>query len=136
MNQNCDFIYKLVIVGDSSVGKTIIFSKFLNDKFDSNSENNLIPAFGSKIIEIKKRKIRIQIWDTPGQENYKEATKSLYKGALGALLVYDISQKSSINSIDNCINDLKNYGNENISIILIGNKSDLNNKEKFQKKKD
>ena len=133
INSNYNFTYKLVIVGDSSVGKTNIFSKFLKDKIDSNSESSLAVEFGSKIIEIKKRKIKIQIWDTPGQENYKEATKSLYNGALGALLVYDISQKSSINNIDKWISDLKNYGNKNISIILIGNKSDLNNKREISK---
>ena len=106
INSNCDFTYKLVIVGDYSVGKANIFSKFLKDKLNTNSESSLTVAFGSKIIEIKKRKIKSQIWDTPGQENNKEYTKSLYKGALGALLVYDISQKSSIKKIDKWINDL------------------------------
>ena len=126
-----DFIYKIVLVGDTSVGKTNIFSKYLNDKFEKNSQKTIGGVFGSKTIEIKKKKIKIQIWDITGQEIYTEIAKPFYNGALGALLVYDISQKITIKNIEKRINDLRIYGNKNISIILIGNKSDLNNKREI-----
>ena len=70
-----DFIYKIVLVGDTSVGKTNIFSKYLNDKFEKNSQKTIGGVFGSKTIEIKKKKIKIQIWDITGQEIYTEIAK-------------------------------------------------------------
>ena len=81
--------------------------------------------FGTKNLEIKDKKVKIQIWDTAGQERYKSITSAYYKGAKGAFIVYDITNKNTFDNIDKWVFDLKTNGDKNIEIIIIGNKSDL-----------
>ena len=128
-----DMIFKLVLIGDSSVGKTNILSKYLNDEFDQNSKPTIGVEFATKNFEIENNIVKTQIWDTAGQERYRAITSSYYKGAKGCLLVYDITRKESFENIDKWISDLKSAGNENMSIILVGNKSDLENERKVTK---
>ena len=120
-----DYIYKIVLIGDSGVGKTNILSKYLTDAFSFDSKATVGVEFGSKNLDIEGNKIKMQIWDTAGQERYKSITNAYYKGAKGALLVYDITKKPSFDSIDRWITDLKSNADEQITIILVGNKSDL-----------
>jgi len=123
-----DLLYKLIIIGDSSVGKSNILTQYLNDKFDPNSKSTVGVEFGTKNVKIKNTKIKLQIWDTAGQERYRAITSAYYKGAKGALIVYDITNKNSFNNIDKWIADIKANGDKNVSIIIVGNKSDLNDK--------
>ena len=120
-----DMIFKIVLIGDSSVGKTNIFTKYLNDEFDPDSKATVGVEFGTKIFKIENKHIKIQIWDTAGQERYRSITSAYYKGAKGSLLVYDITNKITFDNLDKWISELKNNGDHDISIILIGNKSDL-----------
>ena len=120
-----DLIFKIVLIGDSSVGKTNIFSKYLNDEFDPESKSTVGVEFGTKNFKIENNIVKVQIWDTAGQERYRSITNAYYKGAKGCLLVYDITNKSSFENLDKWISDLKNNGDDKVSIILIGNKSDL-----------
>jgi small GTP-binding protein len=120
-----DYIYKIVLIGDSGVGKSNILSRYLSDSFSFDSKATVGVEFGSKNIKIEEDIIKVQIWDTAGQERYKSITNAYYKGAKGALLVFDLTRKSSFDSIDKWVTDLKANGDEKISIILIGNKSDL-----------
>ena len=128
-----DFLFKLILIGDSSVGKSNILLKYLKGEFDQNSRATVGVEFGTKNIKIKNKKIKIQIWDTAGQERYRSITSAYYKGAKGAFIVYDITRKLTFDNIDKWITDLKTNGDKNISIILIGNKSDLEDKREVEK---
>ena len=125
MTSNYNLIFKIVLIGDSNVGKTNILSKYLQNEFNPDSKATVGVEFGSKTFNINDNVIKAQIWDTAGTEKYRSITNAYYKGAKGAFVVYDISRKSSFNNIDKWLFDLKNNGDENINIILIGNKIDL-----------
>ena len=124
-NVDYDILFKLILVGDSGVGKTNILSRYINNEYSSNSESTVGVEFSTKMLNKNNKKIKVQIWDTAGQERYKSITSVFYKGAKGGFIVYDITRKDTFNSTDKWINDLKMNGDENISLILIGNKSDL-----------
>ena len=128
-----DFLFKMILIGDSSVGKSNILLKYLKDQFDPNSRATVGVEFGTKNITLNNKKIKIQIWDTAGQERYRSITSAYYKGAKGAFIVYDITRKSTFENIDKWIADLKTNGDSNISIVLIGNKSDLEEKREVTK---
>ena len=128
MSENEEYynmLFKIVLVGDSSVGKTNLFLRYIKNEFDPQSKATIGVEFGTKIIKINNYNIKIQIWDTAGQERYKSITSAYYKGAQGAFLVYDITNKTSFLNIDKWIRDLKNNGDEKIVLFLIGNKNDL-----------
>ncbi len=134
-----DYLFKLIIVGDTNVGKTNIMSKYIKDQFNITSKSTIGVEFGTKILEIDNKKVKAQIWDTAGQERYKSITSAYYKGAKGAFIVYDITNKSTFESVDKWIKDLNSYGDKNLTMLLIGNKSDLEvkriiNKEEGEEK--
>lgn len=131
--ESYDVIMKLILVGDASVGKTNILSKYLSNHFDPNSKATVGVEFGTKNLEIDNKKIKVQIWDTAGQERYKSITSTYYKGAKGAIIVYDITRKVTFENIDKWIGDLKINGDEKIIIFLVGNKSDLNDMREVNK---
>ena len=133
-NDDYDYLFKLIIIGDSYVGKTNIMSQYIKKEFNENSKSTIGVEFGNKIIKIDDKIIKAQIWDTAGQERYKSITSAYYKGAKGAFIVYDITSKVTFNSVDKWIQDLNLYGDKNLTLLLIGNKSDL--EEKRQIKKD
>ena len=128
-----DMMVKVIIIGDSGVGKTNIMSKFLKNKFMEESKATVGVEFGSKLFDLNGHKIRAQIWDTAGQEKYKSITGAYFKGSKGALVVYDITQKSTYESLEKWVNDLKSAGDPKITIILIGNKSDLEENRQVSK---
>ena len=131
--ESYEFLFKLILIGDSSVGKSNILLQYLKGKFDANSKATVGVEFGTKNIEINNKKIKIQIWDTAGQERYRSITSAYYRGAKGAFIVYDITRKETFDNIDKWVADLKNNGDDNISIVLIGNKSDLDEKREVSK---
>ena len=133
LDDTYDVIYKILLVGDSGVGKTNIMLRYLNKEFNINTKATVGVEFGSKNIIIDKKVIKGQIWDTAGQERYRAITTSYYKGAHGAFVVYDITLKESFEAVDRWINDLRNNTDERLEIILIGNKSDLEEKRQVTK---
>ena len=128
-----DYLFKLIIVGDTNVGKTNIMSKYIRDQFNINSKSTIGVEFGTKILTIDNKRIKAQIWDTAGQERYKSITSAYYKGAKGAFIVYDITNKFTFDSVDKWIQDLHSYGDKNMILLLIGNKSDLEDKRQITK---
>ena len=128
-----DYLFKLIIVGDTNVGKTNIMSKYIKDQFNFNSKSTIGVEFGTKILTIENKKIKAQIWDTAGQERYKSITSAYYKGAKGALVVYDITNKFTFESVDKWVQDLNSYGDKNLTLLLVGNKSDLEEKRQVNK---
>jgi Ras-related protein Rab-11A len=132
-NDDYDYLFKLIIIGDSYVGKTNIMSQYIKKEFNENSKSTIGVEFGNKIIKIDDKIIKAQIWDTAGQERYKSITSAYYKGAKGAFIVYDITSKTTFNSVDKWIQDLNLYGDKNLTLLLIGNKSDLEEKRQIKK---
>ena len=123
-----DMIFKIVLIGDTSVGKTNILTKYLSDEFDPESKATVGVEFGTKNFKLENNIVKVQIWDTAGQERYRSITNAYYKGAKGSLLIYDITNKKSFENLEKWISDIKTNGDDNIPIILVGNKSDLENK--------
>ena len=132
-NKEYDLLFKLILIGDSYVGKSNILLKYLKNQFNENSKTTIGVEFGTKNIIINNKRIKIQIWDTAGQERYRSITSAYYKGAKGALIVYDITRKNTFDNIDKWITDLKLNGDKNIYIIILGNKSDLIDKREINK---
>ena len=126
-----DMIFKVVLIGDTSVGKTNILSKYLSNEFDPDSKATVGVEFGTKDFKIENNIVKVQIWDTAGQERYRSITNAYYKGAKGSLLVYDITNPKSFENLDKWLSDLKSNAEEKLSIILIGNKSDLEEERKI-----
>ena len=132
-NKEYYLLFKLILIGDSCVGKSNILLKYLKNQFNENSKTTIGVEFGTKNIIINNKRIKIQIWDTAGQERYRSITSAYYKGAKGALIVYDITRKNTFDNIDKWITDLKLNGDKDICIIILGNKSDLIDKREINK---
>ena len=131
--EDYEMMIKVILIGDSAVGKTNIMSKYLKGEFMENSKATVGVEFGSKLFTIDNHKIKAQIWDTAGHEKYKAITGAYYKGSKGAFVVYDITRRDTFDSADKWINDLKASADPKINIILIGNKSDLDDKREVLK---
>ena len=107
-DEEYDIIFKVVLIGDSGVGKTNILSRYVRDEFSIETKSTVGVEFGSKIVKLNNINIKVQIWDTAGQERYKSITNAYYKGAKGAFVVYDISKKETFDNINKWIEELKN----------------------------
>ena len=127
-NKDCDYLFRYIIVGDVSVGKSCIMLRFSSNQFREEHELTIGVEFAIKFYEIKNKNIKIQIWDTAGEEAFQSITKNYYKNAIGALLVYDITKKSSFDHLKIWLDNVRENSSRNIKIILIGNKTDLEDK--------
>ena len=126
---------KVVLVGDSGVGKTNIMSKYLKNEFREDSKATVGVEFGSKQFNIQGHQVKAQIWDTAGQERFKNIQASYYKGANGILVVYDITNRESFEHLNSWLIEIEKNGNKNVYKLLIGNKSDLERKTKKKEEK-
>ena len=126
-------LFKSVLIGDSFVGKNNIMSKYLMNEFHEDSKATVGVEFGAKKFDIEGKSVKAQIWDTAGQERYKSITTTYYKGAKGALVVYDITRKETFDSVDRWISEVLNSGDKNMTMLLIGNKCDLDNQRQVTK---
>ena len=126
-NLSFNYLLKYIIIGDSSVGKSNILLRYVHNSFNPEFLTTIGVEFGAKNIEINKKKIKIQIWDTAGQENFRSITRAYYKNSVCALIVYDITNRSSFENIISWIEDCKGQSPKSIFIILVGNKNDLEN---------
>ena len=132
-DENYEMMFKVVLVGDSFVGKTNIMSKYLKNEFHEDSKATVGVEFGSKQFTIDGHSVKSQIWDTAGQERYKAITSAYYKGAKGAFIVYDITRKNSFESVEKWVSDVTSVADKKITIVLIGNKSDLEDQRQVTK---
>ena len=128
-----EMMIKVILIGDSGVGKTNIMSKYLKNQFMENSKATVGVEFGSKLFNHEGHKIKAQIWDTAGQEKYKAITGAYYKGSKGAFVVYDITRKETFVSVERWVNDLKSTSDPKLTIILIGNKNDMEDQRQVTK---
>ena len=121
-----DHLYKIIIIGDASVGKTALLSKYLKGVFPKSPLSTIATEFATKIIQIKEGGyIKAQIWDTAGEEKYKSITYHHYKKSVGGLIVYDITKKLTFENVKNWYNDLITKAEKGCIIALVGNKLDL-----------
>ena len=122
--QEAQIVLKLLLLGDSSVGKTSILLKYISNKFDESSISTVGVDYMDKIIDYNKFKIKLQIWDTSGEEKFRTITKNFYRNADGLLVVFDLTKKESYDHIRSWINEAKE-NNDKLKTLLIGNKLDL-----------
>lgn len=120
-----DYLFKIVLVGDSAVGKSNLLARFARDEFYPNSKSTIGVEFQTQKMNIEGKEIKAQIWDTAGQERFRAVTSAYYRGAVGALLVYDISRRRTFDNIGRWLNELQTHSDMNVVTILVGNKSDL-----------
>jgi Ras-related protein Rab-11A len=120
-----DMIYKIVLIGDSGVGKSNLLSRYTKNEFSLQTKTTVGVEFGAKKFEIEDSKVKAQIWDTAGQERYKSITSCYYKGAKGAIIVYDITKNESFINVDKWLSEFKRNADSDACYILIGNKCDL-----------
>uniref|UniRef100_A0A8C2HVZ5 Ras-related protein Rab-14 n=2 Tax=Cyprinus carpio TaxID=7962 RepID=A0A8C2HVZ5_CYPCA len=114
-----------LFTGDMGVGKSCLLHQFTEKKFMADCPHTIGVEFGTRIMEVSGQKIKLQIWDTAGQERFRAVTRSYYRGAAGALMVYDITRRSTYNHLSSWLTDARNLTNPSTVIILIGNKADL-----------
>ena len=126
--------YKLVLLGDSAVGKSCISNRFVNDDFYDFQEPTIGAAFSTKEFVYDGKKIKYEIWDTAGQERYRSLAPMYYRGASIAIIVYDITCKDSFEGAKLWLNEITDKGNKDCLIILVGNKCDLESSRKVSKK--
>ena len=131
--EDYEMMFKIILIGQSSVGKTNILSKFLKNDFDENYIPTIGVEFGSKLFNIEGHRIKAQIWDPSGEEQSKALINAYSKGTKGALVVYDITKKQTLDNVGDLLNNLKKAAHKNLSIILIGNKNDLEDKREIMK---
>ncbi|TVU07604.1 hypothetical protein EJB05_40968, partial [Eragrostis curvula] len=120
-----DYVFKIVVIGDSAVGKTQLLSRFTRDEFCFDSKSTIGIEFQTRTVHIDRKRIKAQIWDTAGQERYRAVTSAYYRGALGAMLVYDITKRHTFEHVARWVDELRAHADKSIVVMLIGNKSDL-----------
>ncbi|RYQ93327.1 hypothetical protein Ahy_B09g099599 [Arachis hypogaea] len=129
-----DYLIKLLLIGDSGVGKSCLLLRFSDGSFTTSFittigayYNNLYDSIDFKIrtIELDGKRIKLQIWDTAGQERFRTITTAYYRGAMGILLVYDVTDEASFNNIRNWIRNIEQHASDNVNKILVGNKADM-----------
>ncbi|KAL1919875.1 uncharacterized protein VTP21DRAFT_1807 [Calcarisporiella thermophila] len=120
-----DYLFKVVLIGDSGVGKSNLLSRFTRNEFNLESKSTIGVEFATRSIQVDGKTIKAQIWDTAGQERYRAITSAYYRGAVGALLVYDITKHATFENVGRWLKELRDHADSNIVIMLVGNKSDL-----------
>lgn len=133
-NHHYDFIYKILLLGDSAVGKTCFLLRYADDTFSDSHISTIGLDYRLKLINIDQDKVaKIQIWDTAGQDRFKSITKNYYKGAHGIILIYDVTSEVSFANIKNWIQQIKENATDNVKIVLVGNKIDVEESRKISK---
>jgi Ras-related protein Rab-1A len=125
MKKDYDFLFKLVLIGDSGVGKSCLLLRFADDNFTDSYISTIGVDFRFRTITIDKKTVKLQIWDTAGQERFRTITSAYYRGADGIIMVYDVTSAESFDHVEEWLSEVDRYANENTAKLLIGNKADL-----------
>ena len=127
-SEDYEFIFKVLLLGNSNVGKSSLFLRFVDDIRNDTFVPTIGVDFKIKTFEIDEKKIKMQIWDTAGQERFKNIISSYYRGAHGILLIYDVTDKDSFRNLANWLIEIEKNANKNVLKVVIGNKTDLENR--------
>lgn len=125
MKTEYDYLFKLLLIGDSGVGKSCLLLRFADDTYTDSYISTIGVDFKIKTINLDSQVIKLQIWDTAGQERFKTITSSYYRGAHGIIIVYDVTDPESFNNVRNWMQEIDKYAMENVNKLLVGNKCDL-----------
>ncbi|KAL1345959.1 hypothetical protein HN51_019611 [Arachis hypogaea] len=120
-----DYLYKVVLIGDSGVGKSNLLSRFTKNEFTLDSKSTIGVEFATRTVHVHDKIVKAQIWDTAGQERYRAITSAYYRGAVGALVVYDISRHVTFENVERWLKELRDHTDANLVVMLVGNKADL-----------
>jgi len=123
------YLFKYIIIGDTGVGKSCLLLQFTDKRFRTDHDLTIGVEFGARLVTIDNKQIKLQIWDTAGQESFRSITRSYYRGAGGALLVYDISRRDTFSHLARWLEEARQNASSNMVIMLIGNKADLDRRE-------
>lgn len=138
------YLFKYIIIGDTGVGKSCLLLQFTDKRFQPVHDLTIGVEFGARMINIENKQVKLQIWDTAGQESFRSITRSYYRGAAGALLVYDVTRRDTFHHLTSWLEDARRHSNSTMTIMLVGNKSDMDTRravtyeegEKFAKQHD
>ncbi|XP_019771275.1 ras-related protein Rab-8A isoform X1 [Dendroctonus ponderosae] len=135
MAKTYDYLFKLLLIGDSGVGKTCVLFRFSEDAFNTTFISTIGIDFKIRTIDLDGKKIKLQIWDTAGQERFRTITTAYYRGAMGIMLVYDITNEKSFENIKNWIRNIEENASADVEKMLLGNKCELEEKRQVSKER-
>mmetsp|Transcript_4056 Transcript_4056/g.5973 ORF Transcript_4056/g.5973 Transcript_4056/m.5973 type:complete len:197 (-) Transcript_4056:230-820(-) len=133
MSRKPHYEVRLITIGDSATGKSSLIQRYTKGTFRDERKATVGIDMRIKTIMFGDRKVKVRIWDTAGQEQFKTITRNYYNGAHGILLVYDITEPDSFSHVRNWLKDINEYADENAEVVLVGNKADLENNRKVKR---
>ncbi|XP_068169643.1 ras-related protein Rab-8B-like [Antennarius striatus] len=133
MAKTYDYLFKLLLIGDSGVGKTCLLFRFSEDSFNTTFISTIGIDFKIRTIELDGKRVKLQIWDTAGQERFRTITTAYYRGAMGIMLVYDICNEKSFENIKNWIRNIEEHASSDVEKIILGNKCDMTDRRQVSK---
>ncbi|XP_074601674.1 ras-related protein Rab-8A-like isoform X2 [Brevipalpus obovatus] len=123
-NKSYDYLFKLLLIGDSGVGKTCILFRFSEEVFHQTFISTIGIDFKIRTIELEGKKVKLQVWDTAGQERFRTITTAYYRGAMGIMLVYDVTNEKSFENIKNWVRNIEEHASSDVDKMILGNKCD------------
>lgn len=128
MNSEYDYLFKLLLIGNSGVGKSCLLLRFSDDTYSNDYISTIGVDFKIKTVELDGKTVKLQIWDTAGQERFRTITSSYYRGSHGIIIVYDVTDQESFNGVNMWLQEIDRYATSSVLKLLVGNKCDLADK--------